>query len=133
MLESSDAPASVERATEQTALRNIATICKFIAERFRDDIDSDAIAHSARIHPKYAMQSFKRSTGMTLSEYVSLMRLSYAQALLATDDRNILTVAMDSGLGSLSSFNATFRKIAGVSPTTYRREIRARVTRPVHS
>ena len=40
------------------------------------------IAPSADIHPKYAMSIFKKSTGMTLNEYVNLLRLSYAQALL---------------------------------------------------
>ena len=128
MLESSRAPQVVERAAnDPAALRNLVTICNFIADKFREDICSEDIAGSARIHPKYAMQSFKRSTGMTLSEYVNLMRLSYAQALLATEDRNVLTVAMDSGFRSLSAFNASFRKIAGTSPSAYRRGVRVRI------
>lgn len=131
MLESSSAPPVVERpAADQAALRNIVTICKFIAERFRDDIDCQDIAGSARIHPKYAMQSFKRSTGMTLSEYVNLMRLSYAQARLATGDDNVLSVAMESGFNSLSAFGSSFRKIAGISPSVYRRRARTRLSPP---
>ena len=50
------------------------------------------------------------------------MRLSYAQARLLNKDANILHVAMDSGFGSLSAFNKSFRKIAGMSPSDFRKQ-----------
>jgi AraC-like DNA-binding protein len=104
----------------------VVRICDFIADNFREEIDSADIASAADIHPKYAMNVFKKSTGMTLNDYVNLMRLSYAQALLMQDDGNVLQVAMDSGFGSLSAFNKSFRRIAGMSPTDFRRDVRTR-------
>ena len=41
------------------------------------------------------------------------------------DDANVLSVAMDSGFGSLSAFNKSFRKLAGMSPSDFRRDGRA--------
>ncbi len=99
-------------------------ICDFVAENFRQDISSSDIAIFADIHPKYAMSIFRKSTGMTLNEYVNLLRLSYAQALLIKDEASILRVAMESGFGSLSAFNTSFRKIAGKSPSDFRRDWR---------
>ena len=96
-------------------------MCDFIAENFLDDIDSVDIAAAADIHPKYAMSVFRKTTGMTLNEYVNLLRLSYAQALLMKDDANVINVAMDSGFGSLSAFNKSFRKLAGMSPSDFRK------------
>lgn len=104
----------------------VVRICDFISGHFREEIDSAEIAAAANIHPKYAMNVFKKSTGMTLNDYVNLMRLSYAQALLMQDDANVLQVAMDSGFGSLSAFNKSFRKIAGTSPSDFRRDARTR-------
>jgi AraC-like DNA-binding protein len=104
----------------------VVRICDFISKHFRDEIDSAEIAAAANIHPKYAMNVFKKSTGMTLNDYVNLMRLSYAQALLMQDDANVLQIAMDSGFGSLSAFNKSFRKIAGMSPSDFRRDTRCR-------
>jgi AraC family transcriptional regulator, melibiose operon regulatory protein len=105
--------------------RRIRHICDFIADNFRRDIDVTDIATSAAIHPKYAMNLFRQSTGMTLSEYINLLRLSYAQALLITDEEvNVLSVAMESGFGSLSAFNKSFRRIAGKSPSDFRRDYR---------
>ena len=100
-------------------------MCDFIAGNFLQDIDSIDIATSAGLHPKYAMSVFKKSTGMTLNNYVSLLRLSYAQAMLLQDRANVLQVAMDSGFGSLSAFNKSFRNIAGMSPSDFRRDLRS--------
>lgn len=108
----------------------VVRICDFIADNFREDIDSTAIADAADVHPKYAMNVFKKSTGMTLNDYVALMRLSYAQAMLMQDDANVLQVAMESGFGSLSAFNKSFRRLAGMSPSDFRRGVRNPPDRP---
>lgn len=115
-------PGGLDQHTSPIVVR----ICEYIADNFREDINSSDIAHAADIHPKYAMNVFKKSTGMTLNDYVNLMRLSYAQALLMRDEANVLQVAMDSGFGSLSAFNKSFRKIANMSPTDFRRDVRSR-------
>lgn len=104
----------------------VVRICEYIADNFREEIDSIDIAVAANIHPKYAMTVFKKSTGMTLNEYINLLRLSYAQALLMHDDESVLTIAMDSGFGSLSAFNKSFRKVANMSPSDFRRDVRTR-------
>jgi AraC-like DNA-binding protein len=106
---------------DQQSSRNVGHMCDFIAENFLYEIDCVDIAAAADIHPKYAMSVFKKSTGMTLNEYVNLLRLSYAQALLMNQDANVLRVAMDSGFGSLSAFNKSFRKLAGMSPSDFRK------------
>ncbi|WP_309082599.1 helix-turn-helix domain-containing protein [Chelativorans sp.] len=126
LVEADDLPATRPEATDQQSFQNIGRICAFVVENFRHQIDCADIAVFADIHPKYAMNVFKKSTGMTLNEYVSLLRLSYAQALLMQDDAKVLQVAMDSGFGSLSAFNKTFRKIAGMSPSEFRRGARLR-------
>jgi AraC-like DNA-binding protein len=106
---------------DQQSSRNVGRMCDFIAENFLYAIDCVDIAAAADIHPKYAMSVFKKSTGMTLNEYMNLLRLSYAQALLLDEDVKVLRVAMDSGFGSLSAFNKSFRKLAGMSPSDFRK------------
>jgi AraC-like DNA-binding protein len=111
------------------AFARVQKICDYITENFRHDIDSSAIAIHADIHPKYAMSIFRQSTGMTLNEYVNLLRLSFAQAMLITDDdANVLSVAMESGFGSLSAFNKSFRKVTGQSPSDFRRDYAPRLS-----
>jgi len=102
----------------------VARMCDFIAANFLEEIDATDIAAAAGFHPKYAMNLFRKSTGMTLIKYVSLLRLSRAQALLMNGTDSILQVAMDSGFGSVSAFNKAFRQIAGVPPSNFRRDVR---------
>jgi AraC-like DNA-binding protein len=104
---------------------SVVRMCDFIAANFLDDIDATDIARSASLHPKYAMNLFRKSTGMTLIKYLTLLRLSRAQAMLIKDNDNILHVAMESGFGSVSAFNKAFRQVAGMSPSDFRRDIRS--------
>jgi AraC-like DNA-binding protein len=113
--------ADVTSPFDQQSTRTVARLCDFIAEHFLDEIDSVDIAAAAGIHPKYAMSVFKKTTGMSLNEYVNLLRLSYAQAMLMKEDVNVIKVAMESGFGSLSAFNKSFRKLAGMSPSDFRK------------
>ncbi len=76
------------------------------------------------------MTFFKKATGLSLNGYLSLLRVSYAQALLADDGANILEVALESGFGSLSAFNKSFRRKAGMTPTEFKREHRL-ILRPL--
>lgn len=126
LVESHSLPVGESAPIDMQGFHNIGSICAFISENFREDIDAVDIASSADIHPKYAMSVFKKSTGMTLNEYVNLLRLSYAQAMLLRDNGNVLRVAMESGFGSLSAFNKSFRKISGMSPSDFRHQARLR-------
>lgn len=125
---SSDQRPSIEVIeTEGAARLHVARICSFIGDNFREPINCSDIAAAAEIHPKYAMNVFKKSTGMTLNQYVTLLRLSYAQALLTEGPESVMDVAMNSGFGSLSAFNKSFQKLAGRSPIEYRRGSRGRL------
>ncbi len=107
--------------------RSVARMCDFIAANFLQDIDSLDIARAADLHPKYAMNLFKKTTGMTISKYINLLRLSHAQAQLMGEGANVLQIAMDSGFGSISAFNKSFRNIAGMSPSDFRRDMRSMI------
>lgn len=93
-------------AFDQRALPLALRICAYIADNFRDDISIADIAAAFAIHPKYAM---------------SVFRLSYAQAMLMREDANVLHIAMESGFGSLSAFNKSFHRLAGMTPSSFRR------------
>jgi AraC-like DNA-binding protein/quercetin dioxygenase-like cupin family protein len=124
LLEPAKGGAGAWEGGDQGTVLNVRRMCGYIAENFREDITCSDIAAAADIHPKYAMSVFKKATGLSLSEYLSLLRLSYAQALLADEGASVLEVALESGFGSLSAFNKCFRKKAGMTPSEFKREHR---------
>ena len=114
-----------ERKADGSSYRSIVRICDYITDNFRNDIGSVDIASSVDMHPKYAMTMFKRSTGMSLNEYLTLLRLSFAQALLLDESVTILDVALESGFGTVGAFNQAFRKFMQQPPSEFRRGARA--------
>lgn len=122
LIDDDAAMASAGDPLDTVSFRNVIDICAYITENFREDIGSSDVASFVEIHPKYAMSVFKKSTGMTLNEYITLLRLSYAQSLLMEEDITVLDIAMESGFASLSTFNQSFRKFTGTTPTDFRRQ-----------
>lgn len=115
-----EAAAGVQIARSAQPANAFLTMCDFVAENFLDDIAVADVARAAGLHPKYAMNLFKRTSGLTLNNYLTLLRISYAQAKLLTGSDSVLNIAMEAGFGSISAFNKAFRLIAKTAPTKFR-------------
>ena len=103
-----------------SGLSSIALMADFIAKNFRESIGVAEIAAVAQLHPNYAMTLFRRHTGMTLAQYLTLQRVACAQRRLATSQDAISVIALDSGFGSLSRFYEAFQQQTGNSPRRFR-------------
>ena len=68
---------------------------------------------------------FKKTTGMTLTEYVARVRVVKAKALLADPSRRISEVVFAAGFGSIPQFNNVFKRFVGMPPSAYRATLRA--------
>jgi AraC family transcriptional regulator, melibiose operon regulatory protein len=102
-----------------------ARLAGFIAEHHLEPLTMERVARAAGLHPHYAADLFKRSFGMTMLEYLTQHRVAHAQRLLATTDRSVLDIALESGFGSSSRFYVVFERATGRAPLEYRRAVRA--------
>jgi len=75
----------------------------------------------------YFCKLFKKATGMTLTEYVSRVRVEKAKALLVDPSMRVSEVVYASGFGSIPRFNSVFKRYVGVPPTEYRAGLRSTV------
>jgi AraC-like DNA-binding protein/mannose-6-phosphate isomerase-like protein (cupin superfamily) len=64
---------------------------------------------------------FADAVGMTWREYLLQSRLLRAMVILAESDRTVLAVATEVGFASVSAFTRVFRRVAGETPSAYRR------------
>jgi AraC family transcriptional regulator of adaptative response / methylphosphotriester-DNA alkyltransferase methyltransferase len=76
------------------------------------------------------IQLFQTQYGKTPSEYLNQLRIDSVKVLLADTQNNILKIALQSGFESLSTFYTQFRKVTGVSPKEYRKNIAQRKDNP---
>ena len=67
------------------------------------------------------ISAFRKRTGYTISQYLSIKKMENAAVLLRETDKSISEVAADVGFTSLSHFIQKFKKHHGVTPKEYQR------------
>lgn len=95
-------------------------MARFIVEQHAMPLTVAMVADAVGLHPGYAMTCFKKTYRMTILEYLLQYRVTQAERLLVTTDLSVLTIAMQTGFGSASSFYAAFKRFTGREPRSYR-------------
>ena len=71
-------------------------------------------------HPVYLSRYFKKAVGMSYYSYVQSIKIDRACYLLTNTSDSILSVSIQCGYTTLSSFNRAFRLLTGKTPKEYR-------------
>jgi AraC family transcriptional regulator len=66
-------------------------------------------------------RAFKQSMGMTPTNYIAERKIERAKRLMEETDSPISEIALRSGFSSQSHFTSCFRRLAGVTPRTFRK------------
>lgn len=106
------------------AARQKRMACEYIEAHLAEEVALADLAAVAKLAPAHFCRAFKRSLGIPPHRYQMQRRIEHAKALLADTERSVLQVALACGFGSSSGFTQAFRKVAGVTPSTFRRELR---------
>ncbi len=93
---------------------------QFINANLEDKINLEDVAHHAGVSTFYFCKIFKRTTKLTLTEYVNRRRVERAKHRLLNPQARVTEVAYEVGYQSLSQFNRSFLKYVGISPTKFR-------------
>ncbi len=80
----------------------------------------DELARLCEIGPRHLSRAFKASTGRTIGEYVTEVRLIKAKSLLADTDLSQKEIAYRLGYSGASSFCTAFGKAVGATPKQFR-------------
>ncbi|MGQ0835493.1 MAG: helix-turn-helix transcriptional regulator [Gammaproteobacteria bacterium] len=80
------------------------------------------LARDAAMSPYHFLRVFRRVAGVTPHQFVLNRRLHRAAVSLRASQAPISSIAFDSGFADLSTFNRRFRRVMGVSPSTFRAE-----------
>ena len=92
----------------------------YINNHYKDELSLEDVAGFAGFSRYYFSRSFKKQTGYSFKDYLCQKRLQVAVDLLIRTNRPMRDVAMDSGFGSVATFNRVFREQKGCTPTQYR-------------
>ena len=118
------ASATTSVSMTPTSTDKLGSMTAFIAEQYTDEVTPSDVADHVGLHPKYAMTLFRKAFDMTVVEYITQLRISHAQRLLATTDLKIVDLAMEAGFGSVSQFYDAFTRGCRCTPSQFRQGIR---------
>lgn len=94
----------------------------YVEDNILRDIDYDEMAKIALSSKYHFLRTFKALTGLNLSEYIRLRRLSLSVTDLITSKDKIIDIAYKYGYETPESFSKAFKKLHGVSPSKVRKE-----------
>ncbi|QGQ97248.1 AraC family transcriptional regulator [Paenibacillus psychroresistens] len=105
-------------------LKTVEQINQYISEMYGDaDLNLYRIAEQVERPEKYISQLFKEVTGTNLSDHLEKVRMDHAAALLSTNQYNVDEIALRVGYNSSHSFRRAFKRVWGVSPSSYRQSV----------
>ncbi len=81
------------------------------------------LAQLCGISEFHMMRNFKMSTGTTIHKCIEAVRLENAKQLLAEEGLSIKDIAHRLGFTRSTYFSTAFRRLTGISPSDFRRDI----------
>ena len=111
--------------TGYSNLEHITVALDYIHNNFKDDISVKMLASECGLSETHFRRVFKDSVGMSPIEYITLVRIENANELIRTTRYSMSEVAYRVGYPTVSTFNRNFKKILGISPFQYRKNIKS--------
>lgn len=105
----------------------IGKVKEYMNSNYDKDITRDDIARFVFLNPDYLTRIFRKATGLSLTEYLTELRIKNSMTLLATSNVQITTIATEVGYNNMNYFSKIFKKVTGVTPMEYRKKSQNRL------
>ncbi len=104
------------------AMRDIVNYC---TQNFTNDLSLEVLEDALHLSRYYISHLFSHKLNIRFTDYVNSLRVSEACRLLRQSDASITDVCTRAGFNTLRTFNRSFMKQMGTSPSEYRRAYNA--------
>ncbi len=115
---------SDEEAAEEKIPLWLEEMCNKIKKNCRFSLGSEYFFSLSSKSREHISRSMKRYTGMTVTEYINMLRLNYIANMLRNSNHSISDIIYDSGFNNISWACEQFKKKYGVSMRDYREGIK---------
>lgn len=95
----------------------------YFNEHYSEDISIDEYAETHHVSVSWFIRNFKQYTGSTPMQYILSKRIYNAEILLQDNTYNVTEVARIVGYDNPLYFSRIFKKVKGLSPSEYRKNI----------
>ena len=103
--------------------QTVEKVCAYVKEHLADDLSLVRLADLMDYSSTYLSRIFKEVKGIGYNDYVVECRMECAAWLLGGTKQPLSEIAAQVGYASSSYFIRTFRKVFGMTPTEYRKQM----------
>ncbi|MDF2514124.1 MAG: AraC family transcriptional regulator [Herbinix sp.] len=113
----------VQMTKEQAEIsKSVQSCCDYISSNITQSLSIDFLAKRAGYTEYYFSRKFKQEMKMSISDYIKAEKIRQAKLLLSSTTKSIQEISDDLSFNSRSYFSDSFQKIAGISPSDYRKQ-----------
>jgi AraC family transcriptional regulator len=105
--------------------RDLRRVTDFMTEYADHDIALEELAALVGLSAKHFARAFRQSTGVPPHRWLIERRIEHAKTLLVAGNLGLAEIALACGFADQSHFTATFRKLIGVTPGLFQKEMQA--------
>ena len=92
----------------------------YIKRNCAEKLSLDSLAREVFLSKSYLSSIFKKETGISLTEYITKVRVEKSKKLLLEDNASLINISSQCGFKDQSYFTKVFKKETGVSPKRFR-------------
>jgi transcriptional regulator GlxA family with amidase domain len=107
--------------------QDLSRIIRYIEQNCGSPMSLQTIAAIARMERTAFSRRFSRSMGMGFGKFLQVTRTQKAIVAMSRTDASLGEIAGQSGFGSITAFNRTFKKVMHETPSSYRRRLLKRL------
>ncbi|HWS61719.1 MAG TPA: AraC family transcriptional regulator [Steroidobacteraceae bacterium] len=96
----------------------------YIEQHLAEPISLEVLAQMAGLSRNYFCRAFRQSFGIPPKRYQLSQRIERAKTLLAKHAASVTDIGGSVGYNDTSAFSTAFRRVTGLTPRAYRRNIR---------
>ena len=93
---------------------------RYIGGHYYLPLDLTTIAEHLHVNATYLSHAFKSEMRVSITQYITRIRIEQAQRLLNESDLRVAQIAQNVGLADPRYFNTVFKRHVGCTPTEYR-------------
>ena len=107
-------------ARHRNLMARFNTVFNYLDEHFTESLTLEQVADVAGFSKFHFSRLFKQCSGYNFYDFLCYKRIQSAEMLLSKTGTSITEVALRSGFSSLSTFNRTYKRVKGCTPSEYR-------------
>jgi AraC family transcriptional activator FtrA len=111
----------IETPVSSRLVGRFANIFSWMEENIHQNITLARLAEQACMSERSFQRHFKQASGVSPTEWILRERVRRSQRLLESTNLLADSVARDAGFNSVETFRYHFRRLAGISPSSYRK------------